>query len=253
VTGPPCANQRSSTGQSVLLASDQWRPYARQTSFVAKSGCKTPPGRLRQTDRQTFCRMFGSPISSAALVQPAAVSLLAAATPILDRWGRWYLFGAQAVALHGVPRLSADVDVTLALVPDAPDLFSRDMAGAGFSLRVTDPDFIRRMRVIPFVHTETGMPLDVVLAGSGLEDEFLGRARAVVVGGATVPVIDVEDLIIAKVLASRPKDVEDATALWRLHKGTLRPRRITETLRLLEQALAQSDLLPVFERIREIE
>jgi hypothetical protein len=34
--------------------------------------------------------------------------------------------GAQAVIVYGVPRLSADVDVTLALVPDAPEDFARE-------------------------------------------------------------------------------------------------------------------------------
>jgi hypothetical protein len=33
-----------------------------------------------------------------------------------------------------------------------------------------------------FVHEATGMPLDVVLAASGLEDAFLDRARATDVG-----------------------------------------------------------------------
>ena len=61
------------------------------------------------------------------------------------------------------------------------------MQAAGFALRVEDPEFIRRTRVMPFVHSATGMPLDIVLAGSGLEDEFLERARAVDLGGTTVP------------------------------------------------------------------
>ena len=94
-------------------------------------------------------------------VQPAAVELLAALAPVAQQWGRWCVFGAQAVVVYGVPRLSADVDVTLALVPDAPERFARDMQAAGFSLRVSDPDFVRRTRVMPFVHEPTGMPLDV--------------------------------------------------------------------------------------------
>jgi hypothetical protein len=182
-------------------------------------------------------------------VQPAAVRLLADLTKVLPRWGRWYVFGAQAVIAYGVPRLSADVDITLELVPDEPERFARDMEAAGFTLRVDDPDFVRRTRVMPFVHLATAMPLDVVLAGSGLEEEFLGRARAVDVGGATVPLIDPEDLIIAKVLAGRPKDVEDALKLWRIHGRGLDAGRIRRTLRLLEQALGQSDLLHVFESI----
>ena len=75
--------------------------------------------------------------------------------PVLARWGRWYVFGAQAVIVYGVPRLSADVDVTLALIPDTPADFARDMHAAGFALRVADPEFVRRTRVMPFVHVAT--------------------------------------------------------------------------------------------------
>jgi len=170
---------------------------------------------------------------------------------VLSRWGRWYVFGAQAVIAYGVPRLSADVDVTIQLTPDEPERFARDMDAAGFSLRVADPDFVRRTRVLPFVHRATAMPLDVVLAGSGLEDEFLNRARVADVGGTVVPLIHLEDLIVAKVLAGRPKDLDDASQLWRLRGHELDAGRIGATLRLLEEALSQSDLLPAFESIRQ--
>lgn len=157
------------------------------------------------------------------------------------------MFGAQAVSAYGFPRLSADVDVTLALTPDDPERFADDMAVAGFALRVTDPAFVRTTRVMPFVHIATGMPLDVVLAGSGLEEEFLSRARVTDIGGTSVPLIDLGDLIIAKVLAGRPKDLGDASGLWRLHGRSLDANRIRETLALLEEALGQSDLVPRFE------
>ena len=182
-------------------------------------------------------------------VQPAALELLTALSKVLSNWGRWYVFGAQAVIAYGVPRLSADVDVTLDLAPQEPERFVRDMESAGFTLRVQDADFVRRTRVLPFVHVATGMPLDVVLAGSGLEDEFLDRARATDLGGFSVPLIDPEDLIIAKLLAGRPKDIEDARGVWRLRGPTLDAERIRRILRLLEGALSQSDLLSGFETI----
>jgi hypothetical protein len=93
------------------------------------------------------------------------------------------------------------------------------------------------------------MPLDIVLAGSGLEQEFLDRARAVNLGGATVPLLDPEDLVIAKVLAGRPKDIEDARGLWQLHGPTLNAERIRDVLGQLEEALAQGDLVASFEAI----
>jgi hypothetical protein len=182
-------------------------------------------------------------------IQPAAVDLLADLVPVLEQWGRWYVFGAQAVVIHGVPRLSADVDVTLALSPDAPEQFVAAMEAAGFAARVTDPGFVTRTRVLPFMHQRSAMPLDIVLAGSGLEDEFLSRAVRTRVGGADVPVIDVSDLIIAKVLAGRPKDLEDVAALWRVHRARADATRIRGVLGLLEDALSQSDLVSAFEAI----
>ena len=184
-------------------------------------------------------------------MQPAAVELLKALSAVLDRWGRWYLFGAQAVVAYGVPRLSADVDVTVALASDDPQRFARDMETGGFTLRVDDPEFLRQTRVLPFVHAATGMPLDVVLAGSGLEEEFLGRAKTTDIGGASVPVIDIADLFIAKILAGRPKDIEDARSLWRVRGASVDRRRVLRLLRLLEEALGQSDLVSGFDAIAE--
>lgn len=183
-------------------------------------------------------------------VQPAALELLTAVADVLTRWGRWYLFGAQAVVAYGVPRLSADVDVTLKLSPDEPVRFVHEMEAAGFALRVADADFVSRTRVMPFVHLSTGMPLDVVLAGSGLEDEFSDRAREVDLGGVRVPLIDPEDLLIAKILAGRPKDIEDASGLWRVRGRQMNEGRISQTLFLLEQALGQSDLVRAFESMK---
>lgn len=47
--------------------------------------------------------------------QPAdlAEALTALASVLRAQGIRWYLFGAQAVALYGVPRLTADIDATI--------------------------------------------------------------------------------------------------------------------------------------------
>ena len=98
---------------------------------------------------------------------------------------RWYVFGAQAVIVYGQPRLTADVDVTAEVFPQDMHAFIHDMTVAVFSLRVITnvDDFITRTRVLPFVHASTQMPLDVVLLGPGLEEQFHARARRIDVGG----------------------------------------------------------------------
>lgn len=42
------------------------------------------------------------------------------------------------------------------------------------------------------------MPLDLVVAGDGLEQEFLARVVRVEVGGLRIPVISPEDLVVTK-------------------------------------------------------
>ena len=159
----------------------------------------------------------------------------------------WYLFGAQAAIIWGSPRLSADIDITAAIEPTAIDGFVKMMRSRGFDLIFADSDFVARTRVLPFVHRRTGMPVDIVLAGPGLEEDFLQRAIPVDVEGTPISVISPEDLVITKVLADRPKDIEDIRNVVHHRRGSLDAERIRSVLQLLERALGQSDLLPVFE------
>ncbi len=173
--------------------------------------------------------------------------LRALAAAMQERKLRWYLFGAQAAIVWGSPRLSADVDVTADIRAEALDAYIVAMRAQGFDLVFSDADFVERTRVLPFLHRASRMPLDVVLAGPGLEDEFLERAISVDVEGTLVPVISPEDLIATKILAGRPKDVEDIRGVLHERRESLDVKRIRAILGLLERALGQSDLLPLFE------
>jgi hypothetical protein len=52
-----------------------------------------------------------------------------------------------------------------------------------------------------------------------------------------------------KVLAGRPKDVDDVTAIVAAYSGRLDTAYIETTLTTLEQALSQIDLLPVWRQV----
>lgn len=176
-------------------------------------------------------------------------SLLVDLAAVLDRRGlAWYVFGAQAAVIWGRPRLTADVDVT-ALVPDGVlDALLGDLARSGFVLRISDAEeFVRRTRVLPFVHAGSHVPVDLVLAGPGLEEVFLQRARRVDLGGTAIPVISPEDLVVTKILAGRPKDIDDVQSVLRAQAGRLDLGWIREALGMLQDALGQSDLVPLLE------
>ncbi|WP_437733382.1 DUF6036 family nucleotidyltransferase [Sorangium sp. So ce1335] len=172
------------------------------------------------------------------------VELLGALADVFSRLGAgWYLFGAQAALLHGAARLTADVDVTVDLQGKDPEVLAKALTAAGFQMRVEDIAFTHRTRVLPSLHLATGIAADVVLAGPGLEELFLQRAQLHDLDGVQVPVACAEDVIVMKILAGRPKDIEDVVAIIAA-RTDLKLDLVRSTLRMLEEALDRNDLLP---------
>ena len=155
----------------------------------------------------------------------------------------WYVFGAWAVLAYGRPRLTADLDITVAAeIDQVPGLVSK-LGAAGLVLQPqASEEFVRRTRVLPFVHEETGIPVDIVLAGPGLEEEFVKGAREIVLAGVSVPVISPEDLVVTKILAGRPKDLDDVDGILREQLPGLDLDRSRRFLSMLDEALSRDDL-----------
>lgn len=181
----------------------------------------------------------------------AAAEAVAAVARVLRRQNvSWYLLGAQAVIYWGRPRLSADVDVSVSFPLDRVSDLAAALAEEGFRPLVEDVDeFVARTRVLPLGHEGTGMPIDMIFGGPGLEDEFRERAIPVAIGGETVPIITPEDLLVTKILAGRPKDIEDARGLIAVRGAALDLERVRSLLGLLEAALSRSDLLRELDRL----
>jgi hypothetical protein len=179
------------------------------------------------------------------------VDLLKALSKALRECGlRWYLFGAQAVILYGRPRMTADVDVTVEVGSSGVPSLLRILKKYRFEMRVPGFDeLVMQARVLPLVHRSSGIGLDLVIAGPGLEEEFLDRAGSMRIGGLVVPVITPEDLVATKILAARPQDVLDVRGILAERASSLDLARIRDVLGALEDALGQSDLMPLFEEL----
>ncbi len=79
---------------------------------------------------------------------------------------------------------------------------------------------------------------------------MLARAVTQSIDGIAVPVIDLSDLVVLKVLAGRPKDLDDLAVLIRIHGERIDEGRVRAVLNDLEQALGQSDLQRTFDAVR---
>jgi len=183
---------------------------------------------------------------------PSAVAeVLADLGSALQQLGlRWYLFGAQAAILHGSARLTADVDATVDPAGVDTESLLDELRRHGFTARTEDPiGFAASTRVLLLLHQATTLPCDLVLAGPGLEPIFLRRAVTIRVDDVDVPVAAADDLVVMKILAGRPKDLEDAAAVIASAGDALELQRAQSTLADLEEALDRSDLVATLEQI----
>lgn len=184
----------------------------------------------------------------------ALADTLDALARVLDGHGvPWFVFGAQAVSVRGAPRATQAVDVTLDVERPRLRELIRELESEGLRHRFPDiaEELLAEGAVIPLVHA-SGMEVDLVLAGSGLETLALGRATRVAIDGVVVPVAHATDLVVMKVLAGRGKDLEDLRSLIASGDADLDEAR--DLLGQLEFALGQSDLLAMLEEaIRELE
>ncbi len=152
----------------------------------------------------------------------------------------WYLFGARAAALYGSRRLTSDVDVTVMLGGLAITKLVASLQREGLELRVRDDDFIARTRVLPLLHREAAMPVDVVLGSVGLEESFLERAQTIDVLGVPVPVIAPIDLVVTKLIAGRPLDIDDAAAVVRA-RSDIDMDEVRTTIFAIVAAMGEND------------
>jgi hypothetical protein len=123
------------------------------------------------------------------------------------------IIGGQAVLIHGEPRLTHDIDVTLGAGPERlPDAVAVCTAVALEPLPTDLEAFVRETFVLPAA-AATGMRVDFIFSTTPYEAEAIRRAILIRVAGAEVPFATAEDLILHKLFAGRPRDIEDVVGI----------------------------------------
>ena len=167
---------------------------------------------------------------------------LEALDAVLDNHGlRWFVFGAQAVCVRGAPRATQDVDVTVEVEPNRVRPLRDDLVSCGFVERFPKQaeHLLAVGRVLTLAHS-SGMELDIIIAGSGLEDLALERATLETIDGVNVPVASATDLVVMKVLSGRGKDLDDVRAI--LAGDEVDVGSAQDLLEQLDAALGDTDL-----------
>ena len=160
---------------------------------------------------------MGSPQS------PDFSALVAHLAGALERYGiPFMLIGGQAVLVHGEPRLTQDIDVALGVDPSR--LADVTAVCDDLDLEVLPDDveeFVRSTFVLPARHEGSGVRIDLIFSTTPYEAQAIERAVSVELEGMSVPFAAPEDLVIHKLFAGRPRDIEDAVGVVQRKGATM--------------------------------
>lgn len=128
------------------------------------------------------------------------------------------LCGGVALAIHGAPRATQDID--LLLRPEDLDRLREAARACGFTLESLPMDFRIGISMQRFTKLIEGQPLmlDVLLVAEPIENVWANR-QALEMEGTTVRVVSREGLITLKLAAGRPQDIADVQRLEELGRG----------------------------------
>jgi Nucleotidyl transferase of unknown function (DUF2204) len=159
------------------------------------------------------------------------------------------IIGGVAASILGRPRLTQDIDA-LVILPD--DKWQALMEGAsrfGIFPRIDNAlEFSRRSRVLLMRHRASGVDLDITFGGLQFEQTAIDLCVQHSVGGISLRLPRIEDLLVMKAIARRPKDIEDMRGLLAAHPEA----NVAEARRWVREfasATGMSDMLVEFDKL----
>ena len=160
------------------------------------------------------------------------------------------VIGGVAVGLWGDPRATRNADLKVLIGREEADRLLAVLTPDYVSL-LPDPRQALRHQAMVFVQSPDGVRLDLLLADTPYDVTALQRGRTIEVqSSVTLNVCSPEDLLIYKLISTRPRDHEDARGVVRRQGDALDDRYVINWLRQFEQALDDSTLIAEYRRYR---
>ncbi len=115
----------------------------------------------------------------------------------------------------------------------------------------SDPLRALQQHGVLFVRDRAGVRIDLQLADVSFDAAAIERAQRIELEqGLIATVCTAEDLIIYKIISTRPQDQIDVESIIRRQGDRLDDRYVVRWLRLFEQALDDSTLVRTYEQLR---
>ena len=163
----------------------------------------------------------------------------------------YMIIGGQAVLLYGEPRLTRDIDVTLGIgIDKLPQMLELLKKLKLHPLTENPAKFVKETWVLPAQDQKTKIRIDFIFSFTPFEQEAIKRARSVAIGKIKVKFASPEDVIIHKIFAGRPRDIEDVKSIL-AKNPKVNNSYIRKWLKEFNRLSADKDLLEIFKSCQE--
>jgi hypothetical protein len=161
----------------------------------------------------------------------------------------YMIIGGQAVLLYGEPRLTKDIDITLGVNTDRLNELLDILRLLPLKPLPKDiPSFVKKTMVLPAFDPSSGIRVDFIFSFTPYERQAIKRAKAIMISGQKICFASLEDLIIHKIFAGRPRDLEDVRVLM-LKNQDLDGKYIEGWLRKFDTTLPKKRFMKTFQKI----
>jgi hypothetical protein len=162
----------------------------------------------------------------------------------------YMVIGGQAVLVHGDPRLTRDIDVMLGVDSTALPRVLALGKTIGLLPSVSDVEqFVQRTNVLPLSSAPDAIRVCLIFSSTHYEAGAIKRAASVQILDTPVIFATAEDLIIHKLVAGRPRDIEDVRGIV-LRQKHLDQDYLEKWLPTFREVVGR-DLLREFETIKK--
>jgi hypothetical protein len=161
----------------------------------------------------------------------------------------YMIIGGQAVLLYGEPRLTRDIDITLGLNVDSLDRLLEAVQELSLKPLPEDtPAFVKETMVLPTLDEPTGIRVDFIFSYTPYETIAIQRARKITILNQKVNFAAPEDLVIHKIFAGRPRDLEDVRVVL-LKNPNIDRAYVQKWLKEFDASSSQFEFFQCFEDI----
>lgn len=164
----------------------------------------------------------------------------------------YMVIGGYAVLYHGEARFTEDIDIVLGVDSKSLDQVLRAVENQ-FRARAKDVNkFVEQTNVLPLISLKNDVKVDLIFSFINYERNAIQKALSVDIEGKNVQIVRAEDLIIYKLLAGRPKDLEDAKKVMEHNLATLNVEEIDFLVEELAEGVQEIRIREHWSKIKDI-